>query len=167
MKVELTCTHCNCTFQRNSSQVKYNERTGRASKHYCSKSCKGKNVALVGPHNRDELTLFRSIHRNANKRFKDEQLLITVDDLKEQWNLQNSICPYTGIKLNLFTELSRIKRGSDHLNQASLDRIDSSLGYTKDNIQFVSVMANYAKNKNDHETMIKFCKAVAEHWKVL
>jgi hypothetical protein len=39
---------------------------------------------------------------------------------------------------------------------ASVDRIDSSVGYEKNNIQFVSRTINYAKNDMTHEEMIKF-----------
>jgi hypothetical protein len=44
---------------------------------------------------------------------------------------------------------------------ASLDRINSSLGYTKDNIQWVHSMVNMTKNKYDQELFIKMCSDVA------
>lgn len=49
---------------------------------------------------------------------------------------------------------------------ASLDRIDSSRGYTKDNIQWVHTMINMSKNKLDQSKFINMCKAVAnkEKW---
>jgi hypothetical protein len=46
--------------------------------------------------------------------------------------------------------------------QASIDRTDSSQGYTPDNIQFVSLMANYAKNAFQEDQLIDFCRAVAK-----
>jgi hypothetical protein len=51
-----------------------------------------------------------------------------------------------------------------HPQLASLDRIDSSKGYIKGNIQFVSVIANYAKNEMTHDEMLYFCKATAKFW---
>jgi hypothetical protein len=45
---------------------------------------------------------------------------------------------------------------------ASVDRIDSSKGYTKDNIQFVCFMANIAKNKFSCDELINFCNLVSE-----
>lgn len=49
---------------------------------------------------------------------------------------------------------------------ASLDRIDSSKGYFKDNIQWVHKMINMSKNNLDQSKFINMCKAVAnkEKW---
>lgn len=44
--------------------------------------------------------------------------------------------------------------------RASLDRIDSSKGYIKGNVQFVCHMANVAKNDYTYEQMIEFCRAM-------
>ena len=45
-------------------------------------------------------------------------------------------------------------------NRASVDRIDSSKGYIKGNIQFVSLVAQYAKNMWDEKELYNFCEAV-------
>ena len=37
----------------------------------------------------------------------------------------------------------------------SLDRIDSSIGYTKTNIQFISMAMNYLKNRMSHNEMLE------------
>jgi hypothetical protein len=53
--------------------------------------------------------------------------------------------------------------GIDYDEQtASLDRIDSSLGYHKDNIQWVHTMINMAKNKYTQDQFLKMCLAVAD-----
>jgi hypothetical protein len=44
---------------------------------------------------------------------------------------------------------------------ASIDRIDSSLGYTKDNIQIVHRDVNMMKSKYSQEHFIAVCCAVA------
>ncbi len=48
------------------------------------------------------------------------------------------------------------------IKRASLDRIDSSKCYTPSNIQFVCLIANYAKNNFLESEMLEFCKAVAK-----
>ena len=48
------------------------------------------------------------------------------------------------------------------MNRASVDRIDSSKGYTKDNIQFVAMIAQYAKHTFTEKELFTFCHAVAE-----
>lgn len=45
----------------------------------------------------------------------------------------------------------------------SLDRIDNTKGYTEDNIRFISVMANYARNRFTDSQVLSFAKAVASH----
>ena len=50
-----------------------------------------------------------------------------------------------------------------HPNTASLDRIDSSLGYIPGNVQFVSVIANYAKRDFQEEELFEFCEAVVRN----
>jgi hypothetical protein len=85
----------------------------------------------------------------------------TLDDLLEQWINQNNICPYTGVTL---IHPIRVK-DEGLIYMASLDRIDSSIGYLKGNIQFISVAANLAKNNMSHEQMIVFCKLITENWK--
>ena len=37
----------------------------------------------------------------------------------------------------------------------SVDRINSSKGYVKDNIQFISIAMNHLKNNMTHEQMIE------------
>ena len=43
---------------------------------------------------------------------------------------------------------------------ASLDRIDSTKGYKKDNVQWVHVMVNMCKNKYDEKKFVEMCCAV-------
>ncbi len=52
-------------------------------------------------------------------------------------------------------------------NRASLDRIDSSKGYTKDNIQFVCLIAQYAKNSWHSDVILNFAKAVVDYNKII
>ena len=58
-------------------------------------------------------------------------------------------CPILGIPLVW-------NRGKPEDNSVSFDRIDSSLGYTFDNLQIMSVKANRAKNNLTDEELQKF-----------
>lgn len=86
---------------------------------------------------------------------------VTVADIEGQWNKQGGICPYTGWRLSLYKRGSEAGKKKRYANQASLDRIDSSQGYENGNIQFIALIANYAKNSFDEEVMKHFCKTVA------
>ena len=53
------------------------------------------------------------------------------------------------------------------IQSASLDRIDSSVGYIVGNVQWVRAMVNMCKNKYDENLFIKMCIDIAEtqKWK--
>lgn len=66
------------------------------------------------------------------------------------------VCPYIGIKLSL----SGVK--SD--NTYSIDRIDNTKGYSKDNIEIVSCLANRMKNSASVEQLITFARAILKRY---
>jgi hypothetical protein len=115
-----------------------------------------------------ELDVFRPIlaaiktrargYKNHRKIFLD----LSLCELKEVWEKQRGICVYTGMRL-LLPSWSDRKRGGQ-MNLASVDRIDSARGYTKDNIQYVCLMANYAKNCFSHTDMLYFCKCIKDNF---
>ncbi len=60
------------------------------------------------------------------------------------------VCPYLGTPIQMF----------NRQYAASLDRIDSSRGYTKDNIQVISYLANRMKSNATEEQLLAFAKGV-------
>lgn len=165
--VTVVCDCCGKAFQKPISEYNRNLKLGRSN--YCSRSCCGKmcnkngkqkgNPSVLNPSvRRDQYTPFRYYFRNSRKRFKDFNL--TLEYLKQLWEEQNGICPYTGIKLQL-AEYN--KHHNDLIHTASLDRIDSSKGYVIGNVQYVSMAINYMKNKMSHEDTLQLCKIIAKH----
>ena len=69
--------------------------------------------------------------------------ITTREDLRNIWELQNGICFFSGVKLVL-SSYSKINKNP--IYTASLDRIDSSKGYSIDNIRWVSRAMNWMKN---------------------
>lgn len=165
--ITLKCDCCGKEFEKPVSEYKRNTKFGRAN--YCSRACSGKmcnknnrqkgNPSVLIPSNRrDQYTPFRYYFRNARKRFKDFDL--SLEYLKQLWDEQKGICPYTGIHL----QLAEYKANhNDPIYTASLDRIDSSKGYIKGNVQFISTAINYMKNNMSHEDTITLCKIIAKH----
>lgn len=62
-------------------------------------------------------------------------------------------CVYLGVELDYASKRR-------HSATASIDRIDSSLGYVKGNIQVISFLANRMKTDATVEQLIEFAKAV-------
>lgn len=164
--VQLTCDECGKLYDKSITEYNRNIRLGRHN--YCCRSCamkgnknnkKGNSVTLIPNNHKDEFTPFRYYFRNAKKRFKNFNL--TLEYLKEIWEQQNGICPYTGIKLQLATYTTN---HNNPIYTASLDRIDSSKGYEIDNVQFISTAINYMKNTMSHEDTIKLCNIIAQKY---
>ncbi len=74
---------------------------------------------------------------------------ITLNMLDESIQKQNYICSLTGLELTK--------------DNWSLDRIDSSKGYTEDNIHWVHKDINMMKNKYSQDYFIEMCKKVSEN----
>lgn len=68
-------------------------------------------------------------------------------------------CPYLGIPL-----VSHRPRGDSRRDIASLDRIDPNKGYTKDNIEVISWLANTMKNNASPELLVAFAKEVLNRY---
>lgn len=175
--VKVICYNCGKEFERPLKEVKRIQSKGRHI--YCCRECVCKGLSKIrngvskGPasekmlehikqicgNRKDEYTPFRYTFRCVNRRFKD--IDITLDDLKEVWESQKGICPYTGLKLVL-PENSNVNT-IDFFHRASLDRIDSSKGYIKGNVQFISTPINLMKSDKSQESVKKFLKEISEY----
>lgn len=176
--IHLKCLICGVAFDRNASEVKRNQRFNRPS--YCSRSCSGRaNIVNIPyalrnpvppPYKRkaDEYSPFRTCLRIARKRaiLTQRDFDLTLEDLKQLWDAQSGQCLYTGWEMVLpSTTTAYNDPNREHGPQrASLDRIDSTRGYVKDNVQFVCVIANLAKHSYTHDQLITFCRAVANNY---
>ena len=100
------------------------------------------------------------LHGNAQKRAKVNGW--PEPDFSSTWLEQkiiNGKCEVTGIPFDLFNKRST----SVHAKNPwvpSLDRIDSSKPYLKNNVQLVVFMYNVCKAEFTHLDVVKFCKAV-------
>ena len=82
---------------------------------------------------------------------------ITIEDLENQWLLQNGKCAYTNIELTL------PKKSRDFEANYSIDRIDSSIGYIKNNIHWVLKEINVMKMDLKEDRFLELCKIVTEN----
>ena len=166
-----TCDNCGIEFEKPQSEITRNLKIGR--RNFCTRSCSGvgnaknfgdrKNNYDISKHSansRDEFTPFRYHFRNCKKRYKDVD--IDLQYLKEIWEKQQGVCPFSGVKLvlNAYTNIFKDQRYS-----ASLDRIDSNKGYVKGNIRWVSRAINHLKNDMTDNQLIEFLNIISERYK--
>ena len=125
------CTHC---------QKKFNYPTFRKSSANPDEKLKGLSPNWLSDiKNNKERGIYRTIN-------------VDIDsfDLLNQLEKQNFKCAYTGELLNVLG----IKKSNSN---ASVDRIDSLLGYTKDNIQWVTKNVNRMKNVFSDKEFLETC----------
>lgn len=86
--------------------------------------------------------IFSTKRKNKNK--------LTVKILAELYLRQGGMCALSGLPL--------------HENVMSLDRIDSSKGYSKNNIQWLHLMVNRMKSNFVQSEFIDMCKLIANNY---
>jgi hypothetical protein len=93
--------------------------------------------------------LFQYRH-DAKKKNRD--WLVSPEYLWNKWLEQNGRCAYTGIDLH-------------HGENASLDRVDSSLGYIEGNVQWVHRNINRMKSNFTDKEFVNMCEQVSKYRK--
>lgn len=161
MKIDnVICENCGNTFEKLSKEVKRSLKLNRPQ--YCSRSCAKSTEAninhlkqfrnsdvsrLDASNRRDEYTGFREHLLRAKRR--TQEVDIDLEDLKQTWEKQKGICPYSKVKLRFVSKVGK----NNPIYTMSLDRKDSNLGYVKGNIQFISIAMNLMKNSMTEEEM--------------
>lgn len=133
----------------------------------CSRSLAGKLRMLnsnlhkkIGSHSGvGDLTLTHLHHWKAGAKKRNLEWNLDVNYLWDLFLQNDKKCTLSGVPIEL-GELKDSKVNYAELT-ASLDRIDSSRGYEKGNVQWVHKHINIMKNKYDQQYFIDMCKAVA------
>lgn len=94
---------------------------------------------------------------------KKNEFEITIEQVWNLYLLQNRKCALTNLPIDFVHENKRGDKIRGIKCSASIDRKNSLLGYTLDNIQLVHKDVNIMKNKYDQEHFINICKLVAKH----
>jgi len=179
----LECGICNKKFERSRGEYNRSKKLGRSS--FCSRKCSGINntknfdeyyqnggkrfTEHLNPANRrDGYSSFKWFMRVIKRRNKEKGKDFDVDlkYLKELWEHQKGICPFTDWQLELPIDSTNWNMDGDKLKRASLDRIDNSKGYVKGNVRFVAIMANYCRHIFSDNEVRLFCEAVTSTKKV-
>ena len=179
MKSELNCNTCNKKFEKDNKEIKRRLKVNPNCNFYCSLSCSGKQNAahLIGrnpfisgsEHHKKaiqaskhknikyfgDIKQIRELMRRCNKR--KHEVSLSLDYLMTLWESQYGRCAITNIPISLTSD--------DFVQMASLDRIDSSIGYIEGNVQYVSCCINLAKNNLSNQRMHDFIKLIIDNYK--
>lgn len=129
---------------------------GKTTSCGCQKNIGIKNGQWLGYKEIDG-RVFGHYKKNAIKR--GIQFDITIEDMYNQFLLQNRKCPYTNFDLIISTTSTHTRTPEN----ASLDRIDSKKGYIKGNVQWVYKKINILKNELSHDEFLELCNMIAKH----
>lgn len=114
--------------------------------------------------------LFTSYERSAAKR--SIQFNVTIEEIWKRFLEQHRLCAITNIPLTMYSRIPQRKGvvgnrggivGSRVNGTASLDRIDSTKGYTMDNVQWVHKRINVMKLDMSQEEFIEWCELVVSN----
>ena len=95
---------------------------------------------------------FKRIMDGAHKR--KHEFNITIEFIQKLLEKQNYKCAVTGLSIKVHP----IKEKT-----ASLDRIDSSIGYKEDNVQWVHKDINWMKQDYSMEEFVSYCQLVSNY----
>ena len=141
----IICFHC----QKELPIKDFNDRGGKrkGQKKTVCKECESKRLQIL---RKEPRRFISNILSSVKSRQEDTKL--TLDFLYELYLNQNKKCALTGIELTTITGKGRVQ------TNMSLDRIDSNLGYTEENVRWLCLWANTAKNDLPDEEFLKMCE---------
>lgn len=88
---------------------------------------------------------------------KDSYNELDLEFLLYLWNKQKGKCALTGLTMTYKFYEGRVN------TNLSIDRIDSSKGYTKDNVQLVCMVANQMKNDLSQDELLRICELIIKN----
>jgi len=155
---ECACDCGNTTYRRESSIITGNAVScGCDLKRQSGLGKNSKNWKGVGDIGLWYFNMMKSRCEKANRRFD-----VTLEMLWGLFLKQDKKCALTGLPIGFATRKERtvLKQA----NTASVDRIDSTKGYTADNVQWLHKDVNIMKNDFPLERFIEICHLVAERF---
>ena len=132
--------------QKELAYKEVSERNRNHKKKVPCRSCSNSLRGLNNCHEEIPVAWFNGKLRRAKQR--DYEFSITIDYIWDIYIAQDKVCALSGVPI-------------DFKGTASLDRIDNSRGYVRENIQIVHKDVNYMKYTYSQDYFIKMCNLVA------
>jgi hypothetical protein len=102
----------------------------------------------------------RGTNKSGRERNDFQEFDLTIEYIWDLFILQDRKCALSGLPLRMGMKQSF---SMSETRTASLDRIDSSKGYVKGNVQWVHKHVNLMKNTLDETYFLELCKAVTDY----
>lgn len=153
---------CDCGKQTNVRISKLKNGTTKSCGCFKAKNIKNKS----GPTHK-KWRGYEDISMSFYNRMKQTALQrgiefnITIEYLWKLFQEQKGLCAYTGNKIFLPINVRQL-RGEGNEMIASLDRIDSSIGYVDGNLQWLCKRVNYMKHTMNNEYFLSWIKSIYE-----
>ncbi len=120
------------------------------------KSCGGYQRKKLSTGHKDiSGAYWNKLRKAAVKR--DYTFTVSLEEAWEIFQAQEGKCALSGVPTVLVTNNDRY-----YDQTASLDRIDSTLGYTKENVQWVHKRVNFLKRDYTEQELVFWCSKIAE-----
>ena len=150
--IKLKCNGCHEEMEMELTLYTQRNKTNNGV-HYCCNACFQKC--------RKDRTPFGYFVDKGRQRSKQIGIECDLDNnfLKELWNRQKGICPYTGISM-ILPETKKEFCKCCSIEKASLDKIDPTKGYVKGNVEFVCQGINFAKHDYSKEDVLRFMEKI-------
>jgi hypothetical protein len=156
------CQQCNTVKDVNDF---YKDKSSSFGLHTYCKMCSVYNTQVwASTYDGFIKKIYTEIQHNLKKKAKQLSFNITIEDIKQLYTKQKGLCALSGLTLT-YNALPKEKQEEHIINYCniSVDRIDSTKGYEKDNIQLVCAIVNRMKTDMKDNTFIDFCKKIVEH----
>jgi hypothetical protein len=152
--MRLVCTVCK--EEKDVSLFTSNKNKPNGKMSYCKDCNNDRNKR----YRRDSTNVLRACKRvygylQRRVRVKNLKIDFDVEFLVEIYEKQEGLCSYTREKLEL---------SSGSHNTLSVDRKDSSRGYTKDNVCLTTWKVNNCKQDLSYEAFVAICKQVVDNY---
>ena len=152
-----------CEIEKNISEFHSDKSSPTGLQTYCKDCQTQKTKKYTSTLSGFIKKIYKDMHHNAEKRAKKLDIELTVEDINDLYEKQNGFCAISGLKLTHETYAYKDKEHIINRLNISIDRIDSNLGYTKDNVQLVAAIVNRMKTDLPDSEFIKICSIITEN----
>ena len=148
------CLRC----QKKLPLASFERIKGRTLRNFCRPCKLASDRQQRSTGYRSYLSNLISKSRDTNKKRRFTGYEVTLDQLVELWLMQDGRCAISGVVLTHHNDGSGLKDFN-----ASIDRIDSNLGYIPGNVQLVAYRANMLKQALSTDMLYWWVKTIYQH----